>query len=239
MVRMMAGKRHWLGNRLLWKYVNLPDRGKCRTAKVPFNKKRLPWLRSNSYLTAAIFHAEHTLELFDTEDSDEIFGMHPICRFDETKISLHALQDIIPSCMVVEGLYTGLLGVDLADKHRNDFTANDFLRFWQTRHVSGWWVIEKSGVGVAITRDYCCMHDQTVHAVQISSDGLSIYKFGLNRCSDLADQDRIVYKRISEASIDSMLRLFTLDSAIEVRLAIRFYRTAIYALAYEYEELPF
>jgi hypothetical protein len=165
--------------------------------------------------------------------------MPPFWRFDPAQVSLTSLSEVIQQWPAIEAVYSGFTGLDLAEQYRQEVTANSFLSRWRKNPIEGWWVIAKNGLGVSIVRDYTCVSDRATHAVEVSACGLAIYRHDLRRSSVLADRDRLFCLGIERADIDWMLEHFDADSAVDIRLAIRYYRQTIFALALTQEALPF
>jgi hypothetical protein len=228
----MVDKRPWLGIRLAWRSVNTYC-GAGRSAVVDFRKLRLPWLVNRSLITAVIY-PDHRLEFFDAPAIADLNDtMKPFWTFDRETFSLNAISDLTP-WPAAQGLYFEFTGFDLTEEYRSIIPVNDFIDVWRSNDVPGWWILDRRGEGITLVRDYESI-DGAVHAVEISYRGLSVYKYGFERASDLADHDRIHLLKIEHLEIDQLIRIFSKDAAISIRHAARFYHLTMYTLATVYE----
>lgn len=234
----MPEKRCWLGIRHQWTNHLSPSRGEYRATRVEYNKQRLPWLQSEKLVTAAIFEQGHTLELFDTADPGAVSGLYSFWKSDRYIFTLNALAEFT-RWPTTEALYFGFTGIDLPTNFRAVFDADGFVRKLKRYGLTGWYVIERgSSAGVSLVRELADVRDGSHRAVEVSCEGVAVYRYDLLRGSSMHEGDMIMHFQAMQLDMPRLRRFFSLESAISIRQAVRHYHLVMYELAVDYG-LPF
>ena len=234
----MPNKRSWLGIRLPWHRVTTTHCGVGRATVVNYRKERLPWLANGSQITAVHYPRDHRLEFFDVKSVAELHvDMLPFWSIDRSSFCLSAVSELTP-WPAAEALYFRFSGCDLTDEYRFTFTVDDFISRWRPSFTPGWWTIDRPGVGVVLVKEFLNINDGIMRAVELSYQGLSMYKRGIMSCSDLAEHDKVWLIKVEELDVDRLTMYFSKYDAIQARLAARMYRQTLFDLAIEFEQ-PF